>query len=100
MGRPERGSFVFFRSDRHQIGQCGVAICGSEARFQNVCILDVAAFSLISASRSDAPEASPLEIEQCGKDGWTIEARPTQPIERTAPGDQRRRAAIADDSVV
>ena len=77
MRGPERFAFVFLRSDRHEIGQGGVAGWGSEACFQNVCVLDVAALSLIAASRSDAPEASPFGIEQRGKDGWTIEARPT-----------------------
>ena len=64
------------------------------------CFRHVSPFSLVRSIWTDPPVASPLVIENAGKDGRTVELGPTQPVQRTVTSDQRGSAAIADDSVI
>ena len=86
---------------RHEVDQVDRAIGGLKPRLQDQRIVAVAARGFLDLSRRrDQPAAVFVAAEQCRKAGVGIECRPAQPVDRSVAPDQRRRLAIADQSVV
>src|SRR5262249_59147870 len=82
---------------RHEVDQCYGAVAAFEACFENQRVRPIAPGDAgYSVARSDLPMAMIGGSQKRGEASIGIEARPTQPIERTVTRAQRSRLAIAD----
>jgi len=81
--RHKDGSLGGLRSDRHEVGENNDSFTAMEGRAQDIRIWLVLArdTEYVFGGRRYSPTSATLTIENRGKDGRTVEAGPTKPVE-------------------
>src|SRR6185312_1176209 len=71
-----------------------------ESGQQNIRIGHILSSNARGIQDPNAPVASAFAVQNRAKNRWTVEFWPAEPVNRTFAGNQGRRAAVADDSVI
>ena len=86
-------------ADRHRVDEHGRAGRGPQGRLQHHGRVAVATGDLRVADGPNRPVTA-LLVQDMGEHRRAVKARETQPVNRAAPADQRRRAAVGQQGVV
>ena len=80
--RPELVMLVFFRGNRHEIGQNNFRRVISERCFEHVGVVEVSPRNFCILRWPNAPVSADVWIDNRAKDRWAVETRPAKPVNR------------------
>ena len=98
--RRKRYPLLLLRHDRHQIEQTRGSGAAGEGRLDDVGSVEIASLRIMLDAGMDGEEAAFVDIEKTPEYRRRIEARPAQPVDRSAARDERHGTRATDGGVV